>query len=242
MPRMTDVDVDYISLVKKGANRQKIQIYKAEDFKPETSDNEQIKEVTGFFNAIKSFFIGGEVRKADNKLFEGFKERMTTHEVMDNIWRVNDILVSVMKDILNSDIEDKEEALNTAIDEHGAYLKAKMKGINSIKKTEKFFRKERGGNEKMKKEELIEIINESLNPIKERIDILEKKLNQEGDESIEKETEYITKEDIAKAIKEAIVPLNERIEKIENFKGISKQIDDVGPINKSTSIFAGIDI
>ena len=239
MARMTDVDVDYISLVKKGANKQKIQIYKADE-EPETSPiNDEIEEVTGFFNAIKSFFTK-EVKVEEEVKVKGFNDRMATREVMNNIWKVNDTLVNVMRDILLSDMKNKEKALKNAIDEHGTYLKARIEGIDGIKKAEKLFEEE-GGNEEMKKEDLQEIIKEAIEPLNTKIQELEKEMK--GEEIEDKQEETITKEDIAKAVKEAIEPLNERIKKIENFKGISKQLDgEEEQVEKSTSVFAGIDI
>jgi len=238
MARMKDVDVDFISLVSKGANKQKVNIYKADE-EPETLNND---EVTGFFNVIKSFFTKEEkeVERADNNMVKGFNDRMTTRAVLDNIWRVNDTLVSVMRDVLSSsDIKDKETLLNTAIDEHGAYLKGKVKGINSVKKSD-FFNEE-GGREDMDKEELQEIIKEAIEPINAKIEAIEKELKPE---EVETKEEGITKEDITKAVKEALEPLSDRIEKIENYKGISKQLEDQGQEGKkeSTSIFAGINI
>ena len=237
MPRMTDVDVDYISLVNKGANKQKIQIYKADE-EPENPNNEDIEEVTGFFNVLKSFFTKEEIK--EEVKVKGFNERMTTREVMDNIWRVNDTLVSVMRDVLAGPVKDKETAISTAIDEHGAYLKAKLKGINGIKKTD--FLNDEGGSEDMNKEELQEIIKGAIEPINAKIEAIEKELKPK--EVVETKEEGISKEDIAKAVKEALEPLSERIEKIENYKGISKQLEDQGQEVKkeSTSIFAGINI
>ncbi len=239
MARMKDVDVDFISLVSKGANKQKVNIYKADE-EPETLNND---EVTGFFNVIKSFFTKEEkeVEKADNNMVKGFNDRMTTREVLDNIWRVNDTLVNVMRDVLSSgDIKDKETLLNTAIDEHGAYLKGKVKGVNSVKKSD-FFNNE-GGSEDMNKEELQEIIKGAIEPINAKIEAIEKELKPK--EVVETKEEGISKEDIAKAVKEALEPLSGRIEKIENYKGISKQLEDQGQEVKkeSTSIFAGINI
>ena len=242
---MTDVDVDYISLVNKGANKQKIQIYKADE-KPETSKNEGIEEVAGFFNVIKSFFTQPE-KNDEEMAVKSFNARMAERDVMDNIWRTNDALASTMMDILNSkDIKDKKAALNTVINQHSEYLKNKVAGIEDVKKAEEFFN-QKGGNEDMKKEELQEVIKEAINPLNEKIEALEKELNPEVEEKeeIKKEEniENITKEDIARTVKEAIEPLNERIKKIENFKGISKQLDgEEEQIEKSTSIFAGIDI
>ena len=236
MARMKDVDVDFISLVSKGANKQKIQIYKADE-EPENLNNEDIEEVTGFFNVLKSFFTKEETK--EEVKVKGFNERMTTREVMDNIWRVNDTLVSVMRDVLAGPVKDKETAISTAIDEHGAYLKAKLKGINSIQKSD--FLNDEGGREDMEKEELQEIIKGAIEPINAKIEAIEKELKPE---EVETKEEGITKEDITKAVKEALEPLSDRIEKIENYKGISKQLEDQGQEVKkeSTSIFAGINI
>ena len=52
MPRMKDLDIDFISLVNKGANKQTVKIYKA-DGEPVNSDDEEFR---GFFNVLKSFF------------------------------------------------------------------------------------------------------------------------------------------------------------------------------------------
>ena len=249
MPRMTDVDVDFISLVNKGANKQKIQIYKSDDYKPDTSsnDNENIKEVTGFFNAIKSFFTGeSELKKEAKNSVKGFKERIGTKEIMDNIWRINDTLVQTMRDILNSpDIKDKKAALNTAIDEHNEYLKSKVSGVDDVKKSLEFL--EERGNEDMKKEDLQDIIKEVIKPLDEKIKAIEKEVNpgDEEDNKDEAQKGEITKEDIKKALEEVINPLEERISKIENFKGISKQLNgdlEDQHVKKSISIFSGIDI
>ncbi len=55
MARLTEVDVDYISLVSKAANKQKINIYKSDEYEPETTQ-ENDEEMKGFFNVLKSFF------------------------------------------------------------------------------------------------------------------------------------------------------------------------------------------
>lgn len=84
--QLTDVDVKYISLVKKGANNKPITIYKSADYKPEEPENQEptgvVKETTTeatahredlsqlgkFFTMMKNFFAGGkeEVVKAQD--------------------------------------------------------------------------------------------------------------------------------------------------------------------------------
>lgn len=56
MPRMKDLDIDFISLVNKGANKQTVKIYKS-DKEPVNSNEEEFR---GFFNVIKSFFTTKE--------------------------------------------------------------------------------------------------------------------------------------------------------------------------------------
>lgn len=242
MARMTDVDVDFISLVKKGANKQKIQIYKADDYEPETTNDKSIEEVTGFFNVLKSFFAGENVKKEEKSTIKGFKERMTTRALMDNIWRVNDTLVSTMRDILgNPDVKDKEVLIATAIDEHGEYLKAKTKGVDDVKKSFDFFKKEE--EEDMKKEDLQEIVKGAIEPLNAKIVALEKELNPGEENKDDSKEGIITKEDITKTVKQAMEPLSERIEKIEDQKGISRQLEnEEREVEKSTSVFAGINI
>lgn len=245
MARMTDVDVDFISLVTKGANKQKVQIYKADETEeePEVLNDENIEEVTGFFNAVKSFFTGEEVKKSDKKAVKGFNDRILTVEVMDNIWRVNDALVSTMRDALNdSNLKDKESFLSTAIDEHGAYLKTKIKGIGVLKKSDDFFKKEEEV-EDMKKEDLQEIIKEVVKPLSDKIEGMEAEINKGQTEELDEGTTTITKEDIKKALEEVIEPLETRINKIESFRGISKQIDGEEEVfQKSDNIWEGINI
>ena len=98
MARLKDVDVDFLSLVGKGANKQKIQIYKADTDEPEASNNDEVK---GFFNAVKSFFTKADNNKTKNKI-PSFKERMAATELRSNMWRVNDTLSSLVRDIVRS--------------------------------------------------------------------------------------------------------------------------------------------
>lgn len=42
MPRMKDIDIDFISLVNKGANKQTVKIYKADE-EPVNSDDEEFR-------------------------------------------------------------------------------------------------------------------------------------------------------------------------------------------------------
>lgn len=242
MSRLTEVDVDFISLVSKGANKQKINIYKSDDYEPDITQYEDNEEMKGFFNVLKSFFNKETktINKESTSNIKSFKDRMTAKDVLQNIWSVNDTLVSTIRDIVSSgDIKDKKQALSIATDEHGAYLKAKVEGIDDIKKSDLL----NEGDEDMKAEEIAEIIKEAIAPLQTKLDEIEKGENKEVNVESPVQTE-LSKEDISKAVSDAITPLTERIERIESFKGISKQADGIDEtvVNKSNSVFAGIDI
>lgn len=243
MARLKEVDVDFISLVAKGANKQKINIYKADNSEPESQE----EELKGFFNVLKSFFEKGILKKEDESLVKSFNDWMTEANIMTNIWTVNDTLVSVMRDILKSpDIKDKKAALSTAIDEHGVYLKSKLENVDSdIKKSEDFFRKE--DDEMNVKEEIATALKAALDPITARLDAIEGKDSKKKDPEDtngDKKEDKVTKEDIAEIVKSAVVPLTERLTVVEEARGISKQIDttEQEEVKKSSGTFAGLDL
>lgn len=282
---MTNMDINFISLVKKGANKQKIQIYKSDDYEePETNSVDE--EVKGFFDVMKSFFTGKQtIAKADTpKKAKSFTDKMAVYDVMDGMWRVTDTLTSTLRDILNDEnVTDKQTDMNTAIDEFAAYMKERIKNVGKkvTKSDTDFFMAEpiekagkkistarleniksaivalqsivddvstdtEGGDGEVKKEEITEIIKsalgESLKPITERLDKIEK---EDGVEDPKKE---VNKEDIAEIVKSAISdslqPINERLATVEKARGISKQTDDEPKetVKKSDNIFAGLDI
>lgn len=245
MARLTEVDVDFISLVKHGANKQKINIYKSDNCEPEITQ-ENNEEFKGFFNVLKSFFNKSEEVKTVEELsnVKTFKDRMAEKDVLHNIWNVNDTLVSTIRDIVgDTNIKDKKQALSLAIDEHSDYLKIKIENINDIKKSTKLLQK---GDEDLDKDEIVQIVRDTIKPLETKIAALEgddtKEKNKEP-EATKGETE-VTKEDIVKAVSEVLAPLSERIGKIEKFKGISKQEDgiDQAQVKKSNSVFTGINI
>ncbi|WHH59160.1 hypothetical protein [Petroclostridium sp. X23] len=268
MPQMTDVDINFISLVKKGANKQKIQIYKSDDYEePETEPvQKEEDELKGFFNVMKSFFTGKkEIAKAEAAKSISFADRMAVSEITDGLWRVNDTLSSTLRDILRDDtVPDKQAAMNTAIDEYAAYMKNKIKNVGKkvAKADEDFFMAEpvakagkkvstarltsiknaiqslqsivsevetEEGDGEVKKEEIVEIVKsavtESVKPINERLDKIEK-----GDPADEQPAAEVKKEDIAEIVKsavsESLKPIQERLTVVEKSRGISKADDD----------------
>ena len=192
----------------------------------DSSSNED--ELKGFFYLLKSFFTGEKIEKTKNATVEvkSFASVMAFNDITEDMWRVNDALRSVMREIINNpEIKDKKPLLNQAIDEYCAYMKKKVSKIGTdVTKSDADFFIGEGGNE-VKKEELEEIVKGLISPINEKLEKLEK-----GDEPKEatNEKSEITKSDIEAVIKSNLEPLTQRIERIERARGISKQVDDYG--------------
>ena len=137
---MQEMDVNMISLVKKGANGQKIQIYKSdEELDPD-------EDAQGLLDLVKSFF-SGRVNKADEAVKSAtkavskktFASMMAVNDITENMWRANDTLRSVMRDIINNEeIADKKAALLQAVEEYSAYMKDKV-NVSTIAKSAAFF-------------------------------------------------------------------------------------------------------
>lgn len=231
---MKDVDVKFVSLVKKGANKQKIEIYKEDEQMEE-------RESESFFKCMKEWFEN-RVNKADeteesNNLYS-FNERIKTVDVLDNLWKINDALTSTLREIaLDKDLKNKKELYEKAIDEHSAYLKKKF-GSGTIEKEDSFFKEE--SEEEMKPEDIRAILQEELKQIKEDIEAL--KGNEDTEDVIEKSDEdTLTAEAIADIVRSATKELREDIEAIKKARGISKS-DEEDTIEKSEKedLFAGL--
>lgn len=96
------------------------------------------------------------------------------------------------------------------------------------------------GEEEMTSEEVTKSIQEALEPIKKRLETLEKeeelnKKDKEKEEETEKEGEKLKK-----AISEAVQPLADRIEAIEKSRGTSKQTEESGSEQVQKSIWSGL--
>ncbi|WP_368490835.1 hypothetical protein [Clostridium sp. BJN0013] len=307
MPRMTDMDINFISLVKKGANKQKIQIYKSDDYMPETNDSND--EVKGFFNVVKSFFTGKNiVQKADKpKPPTDFAGAIAAQDVSDNLDNARWTLRTVMYNILADDtITDKKSQIGTQIDSFKNYVLNQLDQVGikkcadqlkgePIEKAGKKISTARldnikgaitalqlvvdevsteteGGDGEVKKEDVTEImksaLNESLKPITERLDKIEKEdsttcpsckaavkpedkfcsscgkaLNAAATSTKKEDTED-TSEIIKAVIEDALKPVNERIEAVEKSRGISKQAESGSDeiTVKKENVFAGLDI
>lgn len=232
---MSDMDIDMISLVRKGANGQKIQIYK-EDEEEHEENSESQDEAQGLFDLLKSYFSGKKpVNKAEaakavpKKTFAGM---MAVNDITENMWRANDTLRSVMRDIINNEeVKDKKSALLQAIDEYSAYMKGKVND-SSIAKSADFFDVPEVAIEKAGKK----VSSKNLAALKDAQNALaaviaeaegasEKEESEEGagtgavkKSNVEEEKE-VKKSEIAEVMKsameDALKPINERLDKIE---------------------------
>lgn len=213
---MTDIDVDFISLVRKGANGQRVQIYKADD--EETPAAESSSGVTGFMNAMRNFFIG----KADDKATaEGkpkkstsFAQSIAVSDIMDSMWRVNDTLREVMRNIVADEgITDKKASMSQAIDDYATYMKDKVNSTAIAK--EDYFDTPALPVKKAGRT----LSNKSLTSIKNAIAALQSLLDgaDDGDgSSIQKGADgEVNSEEVKNIVTEAIKPITDRLTAIE---------------------------
>lgn len=224
MPRMKDIDIDFISLVNKGANKQTVKIYKADE-EPVNSDDEEFR---GFFNVLKSFFTKDKQQVKKSEYITDFNtlvgEAVMEQRIRDARWALMDSLENTLSD---STIIDKASHIATQIDAFKGYIintvstvgiQKSLEQIQEIKKSE--------GDEDMKPEDIKKMLDEALSPIKEDVKILkgeeEPPLDSEGGEPPKEPTQ---EELIAKAIKEATEPLINEIADLKKSRRAPQSLD-----------------
>jgi len=190
---------------------------------------------------LKSYFNKGKVQKADEAAKPAakipkktFSSMMAVNDITENMWRANDTLRSVMRDIINNEeITDKKAALLQAVDEYSAYMKDKV-NVSTIAKSAAFFDVPESVIEKAGKKvssknltalrdaqkALSAVIEEAEGPKNPEDDPDEEK-NKEGNAKPggEKEDGEVKKEELTNVMKEALEdilkPIAERLDKIE---------------------------
>lgn len=212
MPQMTDMDINFISLVKKGANKQKIQIYKSDDYKePETKSSDD--EVKGFFNVVKSFFSGkSAIQKSDNpKPPTDFAGAIAAQDVSDNLDNARWTLRTVMYNILADDtITDKKTQIGMQIDAFKDYVLNQLDQVGIKKCADQLKGEpiEKAG--KKIAATRLKSIKGAISSLQSIVDDVE--TSEGGDGEVEKE-------DVAKVIKsvlnEGLKPINNRLDNIE---------------------------
>lgn len=221
---MTNIDVDFISLVHKGANGQCVQIYKSDEEVPD----DETKTVGNFMQAMKSFFIGksnevavatkdsDEEKTKAKKKNTSFAQAISVSDIMDSMWRVNDTLREVMRNIIGDEsITDKKSALSQAIDDYATYMKEKINST-AIAKSDFYDEPEREISKAGRT-----LSEKSLTSIKNAITALQSLLTEAGGEGeIQKGDDFdMSNEEIKKIMKgaldEALKPITERLEAVE---------------------------
>ena len=230
---MSDMDISMISLVRKGANKQKIQIYKEDEC--EDSEDSEADEVKGLIGVLKSYF-SGKVQKADEaakKPKKTFAGMMAVNDITENMWRANDTLRSVMRDIINNEeVSDKKAALLQAVDEYSAYMKSKV-NTAAIAKGDSFFDvpeteiQKAGKKVSGKNLEALKAAQRALSAVISEAEPEPEPSEKDKDNHGEKEAEEVKKEELTEVMKQAmeaaLKPINDRLDKIEKEDSASEQ-------------------
>ena len=224
---MSDMDIDMISLVHKGANKQKIQIYKED----ETAEDIEEEEVQGLLSVLKSYFVERIQKAEEAKKIKGqkktFSNMMAVSDISENMWRANDTLRTVMRDIINNEeVTDKKASLLQAIDEYCMYMKNKV-NTATIAKEDSFFDVPETEIEKAGKK----VSSKNLEALKAAQRALSEVISEaEFDTKIDKEeqeVEEVKKEELTEIMKQtmeaALKPINDRLDKIEKADGGDEQ-------------------
>lgn len=227
---MSDMDINMISLVRKGANKQKIQIYKEECEDQEDLEEDEMK---GLLGVLKSYFTG-KVQKAEGatkKPKKTFAGMMAVNDITENMWRANDTLRTVMRDIINNEeVADKKAALLQAVDEYSAYMKSKV-NTAAIAKGDSFFDvpeteiQKAGKKVSGKNLEALKAAQKALSAVisEAEPEPAGKDKNRNGEE----EAEEVKKEELTEVMKQAmeaaLKPINDRLDKIEKADVASEQ-------------------
>lgn len=228
MPRMKNIDIDFISLVNKGANKQTVKIYKADE-EPVDSNEEEFR---GFFNVLKSFFTKDKQTVKKSEYVTDFNTLVGESVMEDRIrearWALMDSLENTLSD---STITDKASYMSTQIDAFKNYIintvntvgiQKSLEQIKEIKKSKE--------DEDMKPEDIKKMLDEALNPIRDEIKVLkgeeEPPAGDEGTEGEVTKTEPTQEELIAKAIDEATKPLMNEITELKKSRRAPQSLDN----------------
>lgn len=197
-----------------------------EQSKEPTSKSENDHEMKGFFDMLKGFFTGEKVQKGE------LRDNYEHAQKRRNLWSawegLEEIYYSSLWDNQTVDVTDfkrlKEGATEfleilQEIEDTGDILKALENKPETIRK----------GDEDMKAEDILKLLDEKLDPINKRLD------EYEGEDKSDSENDG-DKDDLlkgfSKALDEKLSPINGRLDNIEKSRGISKQADqdeDRGP-------------
>lgn len=115
---LRDVDVQFVSLVSKAANKRTFKIFKsaAHDEQPETLEQDETKQAVSFMKMMKNFFTGGtersEIVKADT-IVPDFATALKVDQIQ--MWKVWDAISDVFWGLIRSDNTDKRSLMEQSL-------------------------------------------------------------------------------------------------------------------------------
>jgi len=197
-------------------------------------------QVKGFFTVLKNFFAGpnlSDLTSETSLFYKKVKER----QVEDLAgWRMTDVLQEALREVIESQGDNKEEQMYKVVDDFSSYLKGNIKvamDSNILKEDVDLLRVNNKEEDKeMTIQELETVLKTSLEPINNKLTELEK-------EAGTKEEENISKADIEEVITKSLTPVIQRIEHIEKSRNISRQLNqEEQNIQKQAKLFSNLGI
>lgn len=206
---LRNVDVQFVSLVDKAANRRTFKIFKSADWHEDGDSDPQPDQLRGLWQTLKAFFAGQKpVQKADSppeSLASVIQAQSAEGDLDEARWALSDM----MRQILESDAPDKAARIAQAIDEYRQYVLNRLAAVGVVKAREevaKIGRKVSAAR--------LSLLREAMRKLQEALADLEA----EGDNS-EGGEEQVTKEELAQMVSEhvakAMQPLVDRVAKLE---------------------------
>lgn len=185
----------------------------------------------GLFEVLKDFFTGASIQKGK------MRERYEANQKHRNVWAAFDGLEGEFYESLwenhTPDVADFARLKEAAQDFVDILNEIKTEG--DVQKA-----LEAKGEEVMKKEEILESLEKALSPISERLEAIEKKMEDPTTEETagdgEPESGKESSEEVSEAIEKVLAPFVQRLENVEKARGLSNQADgdDPGkPVQKS---------
>jgi archaellum component FlaC len=212
MPReLQDVQVNYISLVSKGANKQNLMLYKSADYKPDGDKQEVEKSDEGFVTKIVKGVMS--LLKSSSPSFSASMEKA---QAWNSIWDAFYVMQDVIFDIMWSDSDTKKADIATELD---AFTKFVVDCIDQygIKKSADLIKSDKEKHLSLLKSQtgmspkLLKKFEDSLTSLTQAVGDLK------SNTSVEKgEVEDMNAEDIAKAIGKSLEPITEAVSTLKS--------------------------
>jgi methyl-accepting chemotaxis protein len=231
MPReLKDVEVQYISLVNKGANKQKLMLYKSADYQPEDAKVEEPVQKSNatllekVMSAVKGVLI-----KEDDK--PSFRVSMERQKAWDSLWDSYNVMRDVMYDILwwsNSDTPKAD--IEKELDEFKKYILETL-GTVGIEKSAELAKADKEKAIKVQKTES-PVNAKLLKELEQGISKLNNVFSEIKSGDVIKEEDEMKAEDIQKAMEQVLAPFAQSIESLKS--DVSKVSEKVGALEKGT--------